>query len=640
MPEAHLADTVWQQFVLANGWKAHAYELAVVIGQSVGEIERIRNTGACTRLPKGKRFAELFALWHGRAPADNEWPQPRKSGARGTYEWQGPELALLASLVGQLGIEDITRVLTNQLRERTGDPGAERTKNSVQVCINKIGMQSKDVLGGITTSDAGREIGSLAIINQAVSKKQLRAVRVGRLWVIPHAVWKEWKSKRVFPPDGYVLLSTLREALSIRSDKLSEFARMGYVPTAVRCNPYGTKGPSTQFGTWFIDKKVATQLLADRRAGRAMPWHGKPMADNLRTTYRLWEQRKHPASCKICAGIWGEKGAPKTFEDYTDRYPPIAHGAKRHLTRPWNPGMTIKEVAEYAKRTDSHVRRAISNGLLETIRDGRCQYISRTDATRWISRKCPTGDGEKSWIALETASNQYLFTLTELRGFIASKKLTSKVGTDGAMRGVVYVSRHQCGQLREKIGFTEEQAARRVGVTVARFRILLEGVNWRQAEGIPLVTVQAVIKRLESREGYTIEEAAEILGTTAQWVTARKDDGTIRVSQAKWDRRRVYITEPMLERLRDAMQAPVPHKPLSADWLLLSEAAIEAGVTAMTLIKWSERGELERRHSSVGWRYHRNAVRAQARVYWKTVRFRRATPPDWLLAEASADQAA
>lgn len=627
--------TGWQQFVLANGWRAQAYELAAVIGQSAEEIDRVRRTGACTRLQKGKGFSELFTLWHGRLPNDDEWPMPRKMGSNSAYEWQGPELALLASLVGRLGIAEIAQTLTNMLRKQTGDLSAERTRNSVQLSINRIGMQSKDVLGGITTAEAGREIGSLAIINQAIHKKQLRAVRVGRLWVIPHAVWAEWKAKRIFPPKGHVLLSSIRDALSIRSDKLSEFARMGYVPTAMRCNPYGTKGPSTQFGTWYIDKKVAAKLLSDRRAGRPMPWHGKPIADNLRATFKTWEKRKHPTSCKTCAEIWGKKGAPKSYEDYVLRYPPLAHGAKRHLTRQWNPGLTIEELAEYAGRSASYVRRAISNGMLETTLESRRQHVSRTNATRWKARKCPTGDNEKSWISLDTASKLYLFTLPELRGFITNGKLKSKIGTNGPMRDVVYVSRHQCGQLREKIGFTEEQAARRVGVTVPRLRLLLDGVAWRKADGIPLVTVQAAIKRLESHEGYTIEEAATKLGMTVQWVLARKQDGTIKVSQAKWDRRRVYITEPMLQRLQEAKEKPVERERFNADWLRLSEAAHEAGVSSTTLIHWAEEAELERRQSKVGWRYHREAVRARARRYWDSVRFHRATPPDWLLAESN-----
>ncbi|MHB8388339.1 MAG: helix-turn-helix domain-containing protein [Acidiferrobacteraceae bacterium] len=629
----HALDADWQQFILDNGWRASIHALTRVTGRSAEDIAQVRRTGACTRLARREGFANLFTLWHGRPPTDGEWPAPRKRGCGG-YEWQAPELALLASLIGRLGIVEIAQILTRRLRERTGDHNAERSRQAVQIRANKIGMQSSDVLGGITTTEAGREIGSLAIIHQNIRSKRLHAVRVGRLLVIPHAAWKEWKSKRVFPPEGYVPLRTIREALSIRSDKLSEFARMGYVPTAVRCNPFGTQGPSTQFGTWYVDPKVAAQILADRRAGRPMPWHGKPMADNLRATFKRWQARRHPASCATCADIWGKTGAPRSYADYERRYHPLAHGAKRHLTRPWSPGLTIQEVAAAAGCSVTYVRRAIENGVLVSTRQGRCQYIARTDATRWRARKCPTGDSKKSWISLRTAHKQYCFTPKELRGFMASGVLQSKTGTAGAMRGIIYVSRHQCGQLREKIGFTEEQAARRAGVTVPRLRRLLAGVDWRKAEGIPLVAVQAVIKRLESREGYTLPEAAAALGTTVPWVLARKEDGTIKVSQAKWDRRRIYISEPMFQRLKAAQRRPGRREPLNADWLRLSDAAHEAGVSTTTLMHWNERGALDRRRSRIGWRYHRAAVRACARRYWPSVRFHRANPPDWLRGES------
>jgi len=297
----------WTQFILEHGWQAYASELAAVVRQDVDAVERLRRTGACKPLRKAKRFSELFSLWHGRPPEENEWPRPRKFAGRKTYEWQPPEIALLASLVGRLGVDDIAQTLTARLRERTDDPCAERNRQAVQVRISQIGMQSKDVLGGITTADAGREIGSLAIINQVIRKKELPAVRVGRLWVIPHDAWKAWKATRVFPPVGFVPLRSIRDALAIRSDKLSEWARMGYVPTAIRCNPYGTQAPSTQFGTWYIDKTVADTLVADRRAGRPMPWHGRPLLENLRVTYKLWKARQHPRSCKSCAEIWGPR---------------------------------------------------------------------------------------------------------------------------------------------------------------------------------------------------------------------------------------------------------------------------------------------------------------------------------------------
>ena len=94
-------------------------------------------------------------------------------------------MALLATLVGRLGNTEIATVLTNRLRKLTGDRRAKRNRVAIQVRTNKIGMQSSDVVGGITTTQAGREIGSLAVVHQMIYKKQLRPFRVGRLYVIP-----------------------------------------------------------------------------------------------------------------------------------------------------------------------------------------------------------------------------------------------------------------------------------------------------------------------------------------------------------------------------------------------------------------------------------------------------------------------
>src|SRR3546814_6703713 len=93
------------------------------------------------------------------------------------YEWQSPELALLASLVGQLGLKDIATTLTQRLRKITGDDDAQRTHLAVQNWITRLGLQASDVLGGITVSDAGREIGSVAIVQHAIRQKHLRANR-------------------------------------------------------------------------------------------------------------------------------------------------------------------------------------------------------------------------------------------------------------------------------------------------------------------------------------------------------------------------------------------------------------------------------------------------------------------------------
>lgn len=511
---------------------------------------------------------------------------------------------------------------------------------AVQNQIARMGLMSSDVLGGLTVAAAGREVGSYTLVHQAIRNGLLKARTVGRNLVIPHKAWKEWKTNIQAPPENSVQLSTLKGPLGVKSDKLSEFARMGYVPGAVQAKPYGTKNlRTTQFGSWYVPEHVAEQLLADRRAGRPMPWHGKPLLDNLKVTFRLWQERQHPKDCATCAEIWGKGGAPHDFDEYVARYPSLDHGAKRHLTMVWNPGLTIAELAAQAGRSEPHVRKAIANGMVATTKSGRVVHITRTDATRWIARKCPTGDGEKSWVSVETAMKQYLFTRDELNEFIERAVLKSKLGTDGAMRGIRYVSRHQCAQLREKQGFTEEQAAARAKVTVPQLRVLLAGVNWRGAKGIPLATLQAVVKRIQSQQGLTIDQAAETLGAATDWINGCIADGTITVKRNKWDDR-LYLSEPMLERLRKAQFQPTLRGRVANPGGRLSEAASMAGVSTTTLIRWAEAGEVRRTLEPSGWHYDLDDVRARARSYWKFVRFKRAQAPAWLRAELQAAGAA
>jgi hypothetical protein len=425
-PDKASSEADWQQFIREHGWRVTNQWLSTILGKTEKEILAVRKTGAVTRHTKPKEYVELFALWHGRPPQDTEWPQLKKSRA-GVYPWVGPELALLATLVGTLGSKEIAAALTNRLRQITGDKTAERNALSVQMQMNRIGLQTRDLVGGITTEAAGREVGSLSLVNQAIHKKELHVVAVGRRWKIPHASWEAWKATRVFPPKGFVQLSSIR-------DKLSEFARMDLIPTAIRCNPYGAGIKTTKFGTWFVDAKVAKKMVADRHAGLPMPWHGKPNPDNLKTTFKLWEKRQHPKECKTCSVIWGEQGAPKTFEDYTARYNGLDHGAKRHLTREWTPGLTLKEVAAQAGCTLSTVKVAIANGVLESETIGKTVYVSRTNSTRWITRKCPTGDRMISWLTVEFAAKQYMFTVPEIRRHIESGALLSKISTDGPQR--------------------------------------------------------------------------------------------------------------------------------------------------------------------------------------------------------------
>lgn len=652
----------WQRFVISHGRGALLRDLAFILGREEGEIDALRKTGACAGQgrAKGHGFAELFRLWHGREPQDHEWRAPvkiHKSGA-GFYEWLQPELKLLVTLVGQKGPAEISEILTARLRQVTGDKTATRNRMAVQVRINQIGLQTSDVVGGITLAEAAKEYGALAPLYQAIERGDLQARMVGRQWVIPHRAWQEWMINRAAPPQGFVKLATLKQPLGILSDKLSEFARMGYVPSAVRCRPYGANGPSTQFGTWWIPPQVADQLVEDRRAGRPMPWHGKPLMDNLRVTWRLWCERKHPDSCPTCAAIWGELGAPQDFDEYVLRYPPLAHGAKRHLTMVWTPGLTIPEVAEQAGCSAALVRRAIANGVLKAERlepaeaagsrrrPGRpklLDYVSRTDATLWISRKCPTGESSKSWVSLDTACKLYLFTLDELKAYIADGTLLSKVGTAGAMRGITYVPKHQCGQLRAKLGFTQAEAAKRLGVSVEHLREMLdESVSWRAGagEGIPLAAIQTLKSRMESRCGRTIDEAAMALRVPSQWVKDRVEDGTIKLAAVKWNPVRLYISEPMFDRLIKAKVFGVrKQRELDPDeWLLLSAAAQCAGVSSTMICIWVEQGSIERRPEGRYYRYSAAQVRERAREYWKKPRLRRAVPPQWLQDEARAMQ--
>lgn len=579
-----------------------------------------------------KTFPALFRLWHGREPEEGDWPKPSRAG-HGGYGWQAPELALLASLVGRLSKPEIAQVLTERLRRLTGDSEACRSLHAVQVAIGRIGLQAGDVVGGITVAKAGAEIGSLAMVHQAIRKGELRASRVGRLWVIPHDAWAAWKKGRTFPPDGYVSLASLKQPLAIRSDKLSEYARLGYVPTAQRCNPFGTGLHSTQFGTWYLAPDVAAQLIADRQAGRPMPWHGKPLAENLRVTWRLWQTRKHPAACATCASIWGEAGAPRSFDVYAERYPPLAHGAKRHLTRPWSAGLTLAEVAAKAGRRQHQVGQAIANGTLIATGQGTARFVSKTDATRWISRGCPSGASHRSWISLATAAKRFLFSERQLGALIAEGKLRSKTGTEGAMRGIVTVSATQCAKVRETIGFTEAEAARRAGVSVGDFRAALTGVHWRGTGAIPLVTVQAVIKRLKARPGHTIAEVVALLGRDMTWIEARIADGTVRPLLRRWNKDERYLSIPMIERLRVAAKTAPKAAPVESLGLRLSAAAREAGVTTSTLQTWAEAGDVPRLSSPTGWRYPPDAIRARARLYWQRHRQHRAQPPAWFREE-------
>lgn len=622
----------WKEFVIQYGYQAYLHELAAVLDVPIKEIGRFKQYRACNKLDRRKEFDELFALWHGRQPTEDEWPVPLKY--RDKYLWQTPELILLAAMVGSFSVNEIAEVLTTRLRAKTGDLNAKRNANAVQVAINSMGLQAKDVVGGITVTAAALEVGQSSIIYDAIRRGRLKTTRVGRLLVIPHDEWTRWKEERTAPPEGYVQLSKYREALAIKSDKLSEFARLGYIPTAVRCRPGGGNGRSTQFGTWYIDQAVVEKMVEDRRQGKPMPWHGKPIKENTSVTYNLWLERQHPEHCETCKQIWGDAGAPETREDYEKRYPPLAHGAKRHLTMKWDPGYTVRALAEQFGCAEALVNTAIENGVLHAQMIDKTQYISKTDAVRWKARRFPTGESTRSWLSIETAVKNYLFTPQELHALIDSGKFKSKTGTFGAANGVVYVLKQQCREYRDKNGLTKEASANRLGISLEQLETLLKGVNWREADGIPLSTFQAVQKRIASKAGYTLAEAAEKLGESEQWVQEQINLGVVKVCQANWEHDRPYLTDRMLAHLKDAQDNPVQREDFDEEeWLLQSAAAVEAGVTPTTILKWADAGDVPRMRSRVGWRYPRESVRAKAREYWKKTRFKRAEAPLWVIEE-------
>jgi hypothetical protein len=616
----------WQQFVASQGRNTRADHLAAIVQQPVDAVRAVRRQVQ----PTGPRrtFADLFAAWNGRPPADEDWPVPRKIG--GGYEWLAPELALLARLVGTVDKATIARTLTERLQRVTGDPRAVRNETMVLIGMNRAGLQAQDVIGGLTVTQAKREIRANAVLEHELRYGRLKYFWVGRLRVIPHAEWERWKAGRTFAPKGWWRLAQLKKALGIKSDKLSEWARLGYVPSAVRVNGYGF-GHSTKWGCWYIEPKVGKKLLADRRAGRPMPWWGKPEPCNLRITWRLLQQRKHPADCQTCRDIWGPAGAPTTYDDYAQRYPPLAHGAKRHLTRPWTPGLTVAELALETGRHVNGITRAIKAGVLRASKMNGRYFITRTDATRWKGRHCTLGGSHRSWMSVGSACKAYGFAKRELLQHITDQRLRSKTGTLGAMNGIVYVLKQQVRELRDELGFSEREAARRVGVSVARLRVLLRGVEWRPAPRIPADVVRTCQRRAESQHGVTIAEAAKMLRKPVRWVRAEIVAGTVRPLRTKWDRKRLYISLPMFTRLYAAVEYPRARDCWSSAWLFLSEAATYAGVTTGTIGKWLAAGDLKTRKHPAGTRFHRRSLEARARKYWREEnRFKRATPPAWL----------
>jgi hypothetical protein len=152
--------------------------------------------------------------------------------------------------------------------------------------------------------------------------------------------------------------------------------------------------------------------------------------------------------------------------------------------------------------------------------------------------------------------------------------------------------------------------------------------------------VQAVIKRLKSQQGYTLDEAARTLKVSVARIKEKIREGAARVTRAPWDQRRLYLSRPMLARLRSALRAKSPAaKPLSDAWLTLTAAAALAGVSTSTINQWANEGSLHTQPTTKGRRYARRQVMRQALEYWATSRFKRDGRPAWLIAESARREA-
>jgi len=627
----------WQSFCIQHGAYLRAAELAAIVEQPVKAIVKLREgvgrSGAKKRIP----YAEAFALWRGREPRDDEWPAPAHLRANGTgYEWQPPELAFLASLVGRLSKPQICDILTQRLRQRTGDPLAHRNEHAVQSALSRIGLQVGDVVGGLTPSEAGEEIGSSVPVYKAIDRGEIPVARVGKRLVIPRDAWENWKSERALVPAGYVRLRSIRDELAIRSDKLSEFARMGYVPQAIQCNIYGANSEKATQGAWYVPSHVAQALVADRHAGRPMPWHGKPMLDNLRQSYRTWLRKRHKDDCEGCKAIWGPDGPPKTFEDYCARYPALSFGAKRHLTFSFKPSLSIAALAREADCARKTVQLAIDNGVLRAT--GKPLRISRIDATRWIARKKPHGAGKSSWIAKDTAFKWYGLDRGTVDAAIAAGTLRTQRITNGPKYGEIFVSRQQCRELRDAIGFTVDDVAKKLTLSVERVRDVLQGLDWRGGDRLSPSVVDAIEKRLEAKHSFTVDAVAQRLGKSPEWVRARIEAGLVKTRRARWHPDRQILSARTVAELQSIAEAELPDR-IPRDWVYCQGATKIAGVSSGTLNGWVDDGTLPYRETPAGRRYDPAEVMRRAKQHWETGRQRRGGPPAWLASNAASPEA-
>lgn len=611
----------WREFILEHGFKARTDHLSAAVGQPVDAIRRLRAKASCRR-HKPLDFPALFHLWHGRAPRSDEWPPPALRSSQRSYEWLTPEITLLTDLVGRVSKQEIVRILTTRLRRVTGDQRARRSPDAVQAMANGLGLRIREVRSGLTVTEAARRVGSRAIINYEIYQGRLRTFRIGRLHVIPLATFEAWQEGRRTPPTGWVRLASVKAPLGIKYDKLAEYASLGYVPHAVKA----------QDRCWYIPPSGARQLVRDARSGKPLPWHGKPLPSNLRQTWRKWRDRQH-RHCPSCRQIWGAQSAPRSFEEFCRRYPPLSHGAKHHLTYRQLPGLTTAEAGRLAGVPAHDVARAIRNGLLPGSQRGRRWIIKKADLTRWIARKRPAAINTQTTLSITTAIERYGLSRRRILSAIRSNRLKLVTIANGPARGEQYLLRHQVAEFAKSEGYTLAEATRRVGISPYRLKQLLHDLNWRSKKRVPFATVRVVKQRLTTPWAHSLDEAARVLHRPLRWIRTQIRKGVVRPSRSRADRRRLTLSEATIRKLAGIRNHRATRRVLHGEWWLLSQAAHYAGVSNSTLINWNHDGRVNTRPSPHGTLYSRRTIERQARRYWAQVRFKRAITPKWLETE-------
>lgn len=622
----------WRGFVIEYGRRVDADILAAILGQPSVEIDRVRRQAGTKPGPR-RPFAELFTLYRGRPPLEEDWPKPRKQATG--YEWLPPELAELARLVGLLPAADIAKVLTERLRRITGDPTAERAEHTVNVRVHKLGLLQSDVLGGLTILEAAKRAGvTKTLIYQELRRGTLRSFRVGDRHVIPVAVLDAWKGQRLpEPPKGWVKLWDIERSLGLkeRSSRLSWYAKNGLVPGALFCAGH----------RWWISPEGARELVRRARAGEPLPWHGKYTHPSVtKRSFDLWQRRRH-RDCAECTAIWQRVGgAPRTFEKFYPRWTRIPESMKRHVTSP--DGLSAARAAEYLGIDKHTICRAIAASELSGRREGPRWVIRRADLDAWVQRPdVLSHHGDQEPLTFKHAAARYQFTEAFLRQLAADGLLVVAPRKDGRPG----VRPWQIASLRARLGdLTLSQAAAAAGVSPQTFVRDARARGWRDGQPFTQEWVDRVRARQDAPWQLTLAEAAQRLGRTVAWVRHAIDVGVLKALKGV-DRRQRVVGRKLVEQL---LRNGIPELPPTrgrgrpVEWLQGFQACELAGVTIATIKRWAAIRAIRSRtwrpsDGPYGVRYHKGSVEKRARHYWlHENKFKRATPPAWLTTKEAA----